>query len=138
MSQRQFPAQLRKLSSSRKGKKLTPAELRAKKPRVELSFKQKCAIMDEVKRRGFQPESVERTLNRVNQTQLAEEFGVTKKTINRILWKAKELKQKLLDSPADLKRSRNSPHSIVRLKEEWLPLLLFFAIGLNHFLFPSA
>ena len=27
------------------------------------------------------PDSMERTLNRVNQTQLAEEFGVTKKTL---------------------------------------------------------
>ena len=35
MSQRQLPAQLRKLPSSRKGKKLTPAELWAKKPRFE-------------------------------------------------------------------------------------------------------
>ena len=67
------------------GKKLTPAELRAKKPRVELSLKQKYVIIDEAKRRGFRPDSVERTPNLVNQTQLAEEFWVTKKTINRIL-----------------------------------------------------
>ena len=39
MSQRQLPAQLRKLLSSRKGKKLNPVELQAKKPRVELSLR---------------------------------------------------------------------------------------------------
>lgn len=68
---------------------------------------------------------MERILNRVNQTQLAEEFGVTKKTINRILWKA----------------SRNSStHLLIsnaidplQLKREWLPLLIFFVIGQSHF-----
>ena len=59
MSQRQLPAQLRKLPSSRKRKKLTPAELWARKPRVELSLKWKCAIINEVKRRGFKPDSVD-------------------------------------------------------------------------------
>ena len=112
-SKRQLPTQLRKLPSSRKGKKLTPAELQAKKPRVELNLKQKCAIIDEAKRRGFKPDSVERTLSRVNQTQLAKEFEVTKKTINRILWKAKDLKEKFLDSPADLKRSRPTKYGMI-------------------------
>jgi hypothetical protein len=51
---------LRKVPSSRKGKMLIPAELQAK---------QKCAIIDEAKRQGFRPDSVERTLN----PQLAEE-----------------------------------------------------------------
>ena len=56
---------------------------------------------------------MERTLNRVNQTQLAEEFGVTKKTINRILWKAKDLKQKFLNSPADLKHNRPTQYCAI-------------------------
>ena len=103
-----MPAHLRELpgSSSRKGKQLTPAQLLARKPRVELTLKRKCELIDEAKKRGFKPDSMERTLNRVNQTQPAEEFGVTKKTINRILWKAKDLKQKFLNSPANLKRNR--------------------------------
>ncbi len=49
MSRRHQPAQLKKLPNSRKGKKLTQAELLAKKPRVELSVKDKCAIIDEAK-----------------------------------------------------------------------------------------
>ena len=72
---------------------------------------QKCAIIDEAKRRGFKPDSVE-----VNQTQLADEFGVTKKTINRILWKAKDLKQKFLESPADLERSRPTRYGAIEEK----------------------
>ena len=76
-----MPAHLRELpgSSSRKGKQLTPAQLLARKPRVELTLKRKCEIIDEAKKRGFKPDSMERTLNRVNQPQQAEEFGVTKK-----------------------------------------------------------
>ena len=88
-------------------------ELNLKNHRVELSLKLKCVIIDEAKRRGFKPDSVERTLNRVNQTQLAEECGVTKKTINRILWKAKDLKQKCIDSPADLKHSRPTQYGAI-------------------------
>ena len=67
-----MPAHLRELlgSSSRKGKQLTPAQLLARKPRVELTLKRKCEIIDEAKKRGFKPDSMERTLNRVNQTQL--------------------------------------------------------------------
>ena len=37
-------------SSLHDPKKLTSAELRAKKPRVELSLKMKCVIIDEAKR----------------------------------------------------------------------------------------
>jgi len=71
MSQRQLPAHFRGTPASRKGKKLTPAQLQAKKPQVELTLKQKSDIIDEAKRRGFKPDSVEQTLSRVNQTQLA-------------------------------------------------------------------
>ncbi len=85
---------------------MTATELQAKKPRVELSLKDKCDIIEEAKTRGFRPESVELTLTRLNQTELAAKFGVTKKTINRILWRAKDLKQKFLVSPADVKRCR--------------------------------
>ena len=46
------------------------------KPRVELTLKQKCAIINEAKRRDFQPENVKRTLNCVDQTQFAKEFDV--------------------------------------------------------------
>ena len=53
MSQRQLPAQLRKLPSSRKGKKLTPAELRAKKTRVELSLKQSVQLLMRPKGKGL-------------------------------------------------------------------------------------
>ena len=56
---------------------------------------------------------MERTLNRVNQTQLAEKLGVTKKNINRILWKAKDLKQKFLNSPADLKHNRSAQYGTI-------------------------
>ena len=103
-----MPAHLRELpgSSSRKGKQLTPAQLLA-------SVKRKCEIIDEAKKRSFKPDSMERTLNGVNQTQLAEEFGVTKITINRILWKAKDLKQKFLNSPADLKRNRPTQYGAI-------------------------
>ncbi len=99
-----MPAHLKQISS-RKGKKQTPAQLSARKSRVELTLKQKCEIIDEAKKRGFKPETIG-TLNRVHQTQLAEKCGVTKKTINRVLWKAKDLKQKFLYSPANLKRNR--------------------------------
>ena len=58
------------------------------------------------------PDSMERTLKRVNLTQLAEEFGVTK-NINRILWKAKDLKQKFLNSPADLKCNRSTQYGTI-------------------------
>lgn len=115
MSQRQLPAQLRE-QCSRKRKKLTQAQLKARKPRVELTLKQKSDIIDEAKKRGFKPESVKSTLNRVNQTHLAEQFGVTKKTINRVLWKAKDLKQKFLNSPADLKRSRPTHYGAIEEK----------------------
>lgn len=74
------------------------------------------AIIDEAKRRDFKPDNVERTLNRVNQTQLADEFCVTKKPINRILWKAKDLKQKFIESPADLKRIRPTQYSAIEEK----------------------
>ncbi len=73
MSQRHLPTQLQKLPNSRKGNQLN---FKLRKPRIESNLKEKCAIIDEAKRRGFKPESVERTLNRVNQTQLADEFGV--------------------------------------------------------------
>ena len=56
---------------------------------------------------------MERTLNRVNQTQLAEEFGVTKKKINRILAKPKDLKQKFLNSPADLKHNCPTQYGVI-------------------------
>ncbi len=56
------------------------------------------------------------TLNQVNQTLLAEKFGVTKKTINRILWKAKDLKLKFLESPTDLKRSRSTQYGAIEEK----------------------
>ncbi len=70
MNKRQVPAHLKQVSS-RKGKKQTPAQLSARKSRVELTLKQKCEIIDEAKKRGFKPETIG-TLNRVNQTQLAE------------------------------------------------------------------
>ena len=54
--------------ASRKGKQLTPAQLLARKPRVELTLKRKCEIIDEAKKRGFKPDIMERTLNRINQT----------------------------------------------------------------------
>lgn len=58
-----------------------------------------------------------KTLNRVNQTELAYyQFGVTKKTINRILWKAKALRQKFLGSPADLKCSRPIQYGAIEEK----------------------
>jgi len=47
---------------------------------------------------GFKPESVERTLNRVNQTQLADNFDVILKIIKR---KAKDL---IPESPAYLNK----------------------------------
>ena len=47
-------------SSSRKGKQLTPAPLLARKPRVELTLKRKCEIIDEAKKRGFKPDSMEK------------------------------------------------------------------------------
>ena len=50
MSQRTLPAQF-KAPSSRKGKKQTSLELQAKKSRVELTLKQKRAIIDEAKKR---------------------------------------------------------------------------------------
>ncbi len=68
------------------------------------------------KRLGFKPESVKTTLNRVNQTLLAEKFGVAKKTINRILWKAKDLKLKFLESPTDLKRSCSAQYGAIEEK----------------------
>ena len=107
-----MPAHLRELPgrSSRKRKQLTPAQLLVRKPRVELTLKRKCEIIDEAKKRGLKPDSLERTLNRVNQTQLAEEFGGTKKTIYRILWKAKDLKAEIseLTSLSQIQ----SPHTI--------------------------
>ncbi len=52
MNKRQVPAHLKQVSS-RKGKKQTPAQLSARKSRVELTLKQKCEIIDESKKRGF-------------------------------------------------------------------------------------
>lgn len=57
---------------------MTSAQLLAKKPRVELTLRQKSDMIDEAKKRGFKPDSVERTLSRVNQTQLAKEFNVNR------------------------------------------------------------
>ena len=64
-------------------------------------------------KREAKPDSMERILNRVNQTQLAEEFGIIKKTINSVLWKAKDLKQKFLNSPADLKRNHPTQYGAI-------------------------
>ncbi len=65
---RQVPLQLRQVSS-RKGIKYTKVQLAAKKPRVELTLKQKSDIVNEAKKMGFQPGNI-RTLD-VNQAQLA-------------------------------------------------------------------
>ena len=83
-------------TSSRKGMKYTTAQLASKKQRVELTVKQKCDVIDQAKKQGFLPDSVESTILRVNQTMLAKQFNVTAKTINRVLWNAKKLKQQFL------------------------------------------
>ena len=99
---RKQPTHLRG-ASSRKGKKYTTAQLAAKKQRVELTLKQKCDVIDLAQKTGFLPDSVESTLVRVNQTMLAKQFNVTKKTINRVLWSAKKLKQQLHTTSSDLR-----------------------------------
>ena len=83
--------------------KYTAAQLASKKQRVELTVKQKCDVIDQAKKKqGSLPDSVESTLLRVNQTMLAKQFNVTAKTINRVLWNAKKLKQQFLTASGDL------------------------------------
>ena len=82
--------------------KYTTAQLASKKQRVELTLKQKCNVIDQAQKQGFLPDSVESTLVRVNQSMLAKQFNVTAKTINRVLWNAKKLKQQLLTTSGDL------------------------------------
>ena len=93
-------------ASSRKGMKYTTAQLASKKQKVELTVKQKCDVIDQAKKQGFLPDSVESTLFRVNQTLLAKQFNVTAKTINRVLWNAKKLKQQFLTTSGKLRRNR--------------------------------
>ena len=86
--------------------KYTTAQLASKKQRVELTVKQKCDVIDQTKiKQGFLPDS-ESTLLRVNQTMLAKQFNVTAKTINRVLWNAKKLKQQFLTASGNLRRNR--------------------------------
>ncbi len=80
---------------------MTQAQLLAKKPRVELTLKQKSDMIDEAQKRGFNSDHVERTLCRVNQTKLAKDFNVNQKTVNRTLKNAKAIKQQLLSLPGD-------------------------------------
>ena len=102
-------------TSSRKGMKYTTAQLASKKQRVELTLKQKCDVIDQAKKQGFLPDSVESTLVRVNQTMLAKQFNVTSKTINRVLWNAKKLKQHLTAS-GDLRRNREIKYRAIEEK----------------------
>ena len=103
-------------ASTRKGKKYTTAQLAAKKQRVELTLKQKCDVIDQALKSGFQPNSVESTLVRVNQTMLAKQYNVTVKTINRVLWSAKKLKQQLLTTSGDLRRNREIKYRAIEEK----------------------
>ncbi len=81
MSQTQLTSQFRN-STSRKGMKMTPAQLLAKKPRVEVTLKQKSGMIDEAQKRGFKLDHVERTLFRVNQTRNS---MLTKKQLTGLL-----------------------------------------------------
>ena len=112
---RKQPTHLRG-ASSRKGKKYTTAQLAAKKQRVELTIKQKCDVIYLAQKTGFLPDSVESTLVRVNQTMLAKQFNVTKKTINRVLWSAKKLKQQLHTTSSDLRRNREIKYRAIEEK----------------------
>ena len=53
---------------SRKGLKMTSAQLLAKKPRFELTLKLKSDMIDEAKKQGFKPDSVQRTLSITEQS----------------------------------------------------------------------
>ena len=112
---RKQPTHLRG-ASSRKGKKYTTAQLAAKKQRVELTLKQKCDVIFQAQKSGFLPNSVESTLVRVNQSMLAKQFNVTTRTINRVLWNAKKLKQQLLTASGDLRRNREMKYSAIEEK----------------------
>ena len=61
-------------------------------------------------------DSVESTLVRVNQSMLAKQFNVTTRTINRVLWNAKKLKQQLLTASGDLRRNRKTKYSAIEEK----------------------
>ena len=61
---------------------------KTKKPKVQLSLKQKSDIIDKAKIRGFKTTDAKTTLSRVNQAELARMYNVSCKTINRILRQA--------------------------------------------------
>ena len=111
---RQVPSQLRQVSSC-KGKKYTQAQLAAKNPRVELTLKQKCEIVNEVKRMGFQPSNM-KSLAYVNQAQLAKVHNVSSKTIKRTLLSAQKVKDHILSSSGDTKRKRSVKYSAIEQK----------------------
>ena len=83
----EVPTQLKHLPS-RKCKKYTEAQLASKKPRVEVTLNQKCDIINEAKKHGFQ-------LNKIRS--IAKVYNVTNKTINRILWSSAKLTEQLLN-----------------------------------------
>ena len=65
MCQKQLPPLFR-ISSSRKGLKMTSAQLL--NPRFELTLKLKSDMIDEAKKQGFKPDSVQRTLSITEQS----------------------------------------------------------------------
>ena len=110
----EVPAQLRQVASH-KGIKYTDAQLAAKKTQVELTLKQKCEIVNEAKKQGFQPSNV-KTLAYVNQAHLSEVYNVTSKTIKRTLLNAQKLKDRLLTSTGDVKRKRLVKYNVIDKK----------------------
>ncbi len=100
-----MPLQLRQVSS-RKGTKYTQFQLAAKKPRVELTLKQKSEIVNEAKKMGFQVGKMGR-LTYVNQALLARTYNVTSKTIKRTLLSAEKVKHQMMSSLGQSKHKRS-------------------------------
>jgi len=109
------PLQLRQVSS-RKGRKYTQFQLAAKKPRVELTLKQKSEIVNEAKKMGFQVGKMG-TLTYVNQALLARTYNVTSKTIKRTLLSAEKVKHQMMSSLGQSKRKRSIKFSSLQLKK---------------------
>ena len=63
MCQKKLPPLFRVISSSRKGLKMTSAQLLSKKPRFELTLKLKSDMIDEAIKQGFKPHIAQRTLS---------------------------------------------------------------------------
>ena len=89
---------------------------KTKKPKVQLSLKQKSDIIDKANNRGFKTTDAKTTLSRVNQAELARMYNVSCKTINGILRQASIPKHQLFRLTGYYKRVRPTMYGFIEDK----------------------